>query len=58
MLAAIARSKDEPDLGKEAGERLTVTRVCGQENPVTVQADFTRSLASPREVSGKPMMEK
>ena len=57
-LAAIARSCAEPRLGIEAGERFTVTRVCGHENPAAWHADRTRSRASLKEVSGSPMIEK
>ena len=57
-LAAIARSCEEPRLGMEAGERFTVTRVCGQRRPQAWQADLTRSRASDSEASGRPMMLK
>lgn len=58
MLAAIARSKEDPLFGTDAGERLTVTRVYGHVNPAIMHADLTLSLASASDVSGSPMMEK
>lgn len=57
-LAAMARSCEEPRLGIEAGDMLTVTRVWGHLKPLAVHADFTRSLASLSDASGSPMMEK
>ena len=57
-LAAIARSWLDPRLGSEAGDMLTVTRVCGHATPAAVQPDLTRSRASLSEASGSPMIEK
>src|SRR5690606_19509911 len=52
------RSKPEPCFGSAAGDRLTVTRRFGSSQPLFAQADRTRSRASPRAVSGRPMRMK
>src|SRR5690606_10998725 len=51
---AMARSKAEPALGSEAGERLTVRRRASQGSPQDVTAARTRSRASDSDASGSP----
>src|SRR5690554_882752 len=51
---AMARSVTEPDLGNDAGDRLTVMRRAGQAKPDEDTAARTRSRASLRDVSGSP----
>jgi hypothetical protein len=53
---AIARSNAEPCFGMDAGVRFTVIFRAGNGLPAFAEADRTRSRASPREVSGSPMM--
>src|SRR5699024_1093134 len=51
---ATARSKADPALGSEAGERLTVRRRASQGRPQEVTAARTRSRASDSDASGRP----
>ena len=53
---AMGRSKPEPCLGMEAGERFTVTRWAGTGTPEVAAADRTRSGAWPQALSGIPPM--
>jgi hypothetical protein len=53
---AMPRSNDDPCLGSDAGDRLTVSLRAGRAHPELVAAERTRSRASPRDVSGRPMI--
>ena len=55
---AIARSKAEPCLGTEAGERFTVMRRPGSASPEFEQAARTLDVASLSDASGKPTSTK
>jgi hypothetical protein len=53
---ATARSNDDPDLGRCAGSRFTVTRRCGQASPELTTAARTLSRAWVSAASGSPDM--
>jgi hypothetical protein len=54
IATAMARSKLDPDLGTEAGDKLTVIFRAGNGNPLLLQADRTLEVASDSEASGSP----
>ena len=54
----MAKSKPQPDLGSDAGDRFTVMRLLGNSKLALMMAERTRSLLSLTAVSGKPTIEK
>ena len=54
----MAKSKRPPSLGKSAGAKLTVIRLCGNSKPELIMALRTLSFASRTEVSGSPTIVK
>ncbi len=55
---AMGRSKAVPDLGIDAGERLTVMRRCGSGTPLLEVPALMRSVDCRHAVSGRPLTAK